>query len=151
MPAWCEVGLLGPFIVTKGGEPVDGLTTLSRQMLAYLVTHRESSTGKLEDAGSQEHAARGGGQRVRSALGRLRAQLGDGPDGSLLVPPRKAGNDTIALSDLIGSDIDRAFQLLAAARQETGMQQAERLLEALRLIRGEPFEDLPVSWAMDIH
>ncbi len=149
-PAWCEVGLLGPFTVTKGGEAVDGLTTISRQMLAYLVTHRETSTGKLEDAVWQGQAARGGGQRVRSALGRLRRQLSEGPDGTLLIPSRKAGHDAIALDDQIGSDLDRAFRLLAAARHWDGLQQAEALLDALRLVRGEPFEDLPVSWAIDI-
>lgn len=148
--AWCEVGLLGPFIVTKGGEVVDGLTTISRQMLAYLVTHRETSTGKLEDAVWQGQAARGGGQRVRSALGRLRRQLGEGSDGTPLIPSRKAGHDAIALDGQIGSDLDRAFRLLAAARHRDGLQQAEVLLDALRLVRGEPFEDLPVSWAMDI-
>ena len=148
-PTWCEVGLLGPFTVTKGDEPVDGLTTISRQMLAYLVTHRNTSTGKLEDAVWQGQAARGGGQRVRSALGRLRTQLGNGPDGSPLIPPRKAGNDSIVLPDIIGSDLDRAFQLLTAARHETTPRRAQLLLDALRLVRGEPFEDLPVSWAMD--
>jgi DNA-binding SARP family transcriptional activator len=148
--AWCEVRLLGPFTVTKGEEIVEGLTTISRQMLAYLVTHRETSTGKLEDAVWQGQAARGGGQRVRSALGRLRRQVGEGHDGTPLIPSRRAGHDAIALDDQIGSDLDRAFRLLAAARHRDGLQQAEVLLEALRLVRGEPFEDLPVSWAMDI-
>ncbi len=149
-PAWCEIGLLGPFTVTKGSEVVDCLTTISRQMLAYLVTHRETSTGKLEDAVWQGQAAQGGGQRVRSALGRLRRQLGEGCDGTPLIPSRKAGHGAIALDDQIGSDLDRAFRLLVAARHRDGLQQAEILLEALRLVRGEPFEDLPVSWAMDI-
>lgn len=149
-PAWCEVGLLGPFTVTRGGEVVDGLTTISRQVLAYLVTHRETSTSKLEDAVWQGQAARGGGQRVRSALGRLRRQLGEGHDGTALIPSRKAGHEAIVLNDQIGSDLDRAFRLLATARHLDGLQQAEMLLEALRLVRGEPFEDLPVSWAMDI-
>jgi nucleoid-associated protein YgaU/DNA-binding SARP family transcriptional activator len=148
--AWCEVGLLGPFTVTQGENVVEGLTTISRQMLAYLVTHRETSTGKLEDAVWQGQAAQGGGQRVRSALGRLRRQLGEGPDGSPLIPSRKAGDDAIALDDRLGSDLDRAFQRLDAARHQDGLRQAEMLLEALRLVRGEPFEDLPVSWAMDI-
>jgi nucleoid-associated protein YgaU/DNA-binding SARP family transcriptional activator len=148
-PAWCEVGLLGPFTVTKDHEPHDDLTTISRQMLAYLVTHRQTTTGKLENAVWHGQAAQGGGQRVRSALGRLRNQLGDGPDGQPLVPTRKAGDDSIVLPDTVRSDLDRTDDLVTAARQEVGLRRAELLLEALRLIRGEPLEDLPVSWAID--
>jgi hypothetical protein len=67
-------------------------------------------------------------------------QLGAEPDGRPLIPSRRAGDDAIALDDRIGSDLDRAFQLLHEARHQHGSH----------LVRGEPFEDLPVSWAMDI-
>ncbi len=149
--AWCEVGLLGPFTVTKGGEVITGFTSITRQVLAYLVTHRENATtGRLDDAVWAGQAAPGGRQRVRSALARLRNQLGAGPDGEPLLPPRHAGDDKIVLPPTIGTDLDRAFRYLAEARQLDDAPRAELLLRAVRLVRGEPFEDLPVSWAVDV-
>ena len=50
----------------------------------------------------------------------------------------------------MGSDLDRALAHLAVARQLSESEQPDELLAALELVRDEPFEDLPVSWATNI-
>ncbi len=149
-PAFCEVQLLGPTEVRCDGAPVDGLTPRTTEVLAYLVTHRDGvSKERLDDAVWAGRAARPGSQRVTAALTRLRATLGDGPDGQPLVP-RRTGNQRIRLSDHVGSDLDRAFAHLAIARDLPAELAIAELTAALDLVRGEPFEDLPVTWAADI-
>jgi DNA-binding SARP family transcriptional activator len=152
-PAWCEIRLLGPVEVIRNGQVITGdITPLCLQVLAYLATHRSGVTGEqLEDAVWAGRAARAGSQRVRGVLSRLRHALGEGPDGKALIPPRQAGSTApIQLSDHLGCDLDRAFTHLATARDLNPGQRIGELSAALALIRGEPFEGLPVTWATDI-
>jgi DNA-binding SARP family transcriptional activator len=146
---WCEVALLGPVTVTLGGEPVDTLTSSLQQILAYLATHPAATTDQLEDAVWSGQAA-GSSNRVRSALKRLRSELGTTPDGELLVPRRGSGEHSVLLSPQTTTDLDVAFGHLDAARHLDGDERLDRLLAALTLIRGTPFHDLPVSWATDL-
>ncbi len=149
-PAWCEVRLLGPAEVIRGGARIEDLTPRTLEVLAYLVTHRDGvSKERLDDVVWAGHAPRPGSQRVTAALTKLRNALGDGPDGEPLVP-RRTGAERIRLSEHVGSDLDRAFAHLAIARDLPGEMRTRELAAALDLVRGEPFEDLPVSWAADI-
>ena len=149
-PAWCEVRLLGPIDVVRNGSRVDGLTPGTLEILAYLATHPDGVTKERLDniiwAGA---AARPGSQRVTSALTKLRKVLGEGPDGEPLVP-RRSGDEPIVLSDHLGTDIDRAFAHLAVARDLPADLRTRELAAALELIRGEPLEGRPYSWATDI-
>lgn len=149
-PAWCEVSLLGPVEVFRDGVPVGGITPRTMEVLAYLATHRDGVTKeRLDNAVWGGRAARPGSQRVAAALTKLRGVLGEGPDGEPLLP-RRTGAERIRLSEHVGSDLDRAFAHLAVARDLPGELRIRELTAALDLVRGEPFEDLPVSWASDV-
>ncbi|MEX0706106.1 MAG: hypothetical protein WD041_05755, partial [Nitriliruptoraceae bacterium] len=101
-PAWCEVRLLGPVEVIRDGEPVQGLPPRALEMLVYLVTHPGGvPKERLDNVLWAGRRAGGATQRVTSALTKLRGVLGDGPDGSLLVP-RRLGDEAIALSPHVG-------------------------------------------------
>ncbi|MBS3940443.1 MAG: hypothetical protein KG028_05740 [Actinobacteria bacterium] len=145
---WCEVAVLGPVAVTLGDEPLD-LSPMLLQILAYLATHPDTTTGQLEDAIWAGQAA-GSGQRVRAALTRLRSAVGTTPDGEPLVPRRGPGDHTLELSREVSTDLDRAFGHLQAARRLDGDERLTSLLAALTLVRGAPFQDLAVSWAADL-
>lgn len=146
---WCEVALLGPVTVTLGDEPLDNLTPTLRQILVYLATHPRATSEQLEDAVWAGQAA-GGGHRVRSALKRLRNELGTTPDGEVLVPRRGSGEQVVPLSPEVTTDLDRAFGHLDSACRLDGDGRVARLLAALDLVRGSPFQDMPMSWATDL-
>jgi DNA-binding SARP family transcriptional activator len=150
-PAFCEVKLLGPVEVTRDGEPLTSLTPLTQQLLLYLVTHRDGVTAeRLDDAIWAGQAAPPRSQRLRAALTKLRDALGDGPDGQPLLPRRQTATSLIRLSDCVGSDLDRAFAHLARARDLEDEIAAAETIAALNLVRGEPFEGLPLSWPTEI-
>jgi DNA-binding SARP family transcriptional activator len=148
--AWCEVRLLGPVEVVRDGTRVEGLTPGTLEILVYLATHRHGVTKERLDhviwAGA---AARPGSQRVTSALTKLRKVLGDGPDGEPLVP-RRSGDEPIVMSKHLGTDLDRALAHLAVAHDLPADLRARDLAAALELVRGEPLEGHPYSWATDI-
>jgi DNA-binding SARP family transcriptional activator len=149
-PAWCEVRLLGPVEVVRGGVRVEGLTPGTLEILVYLATHPDGVTKeRLDNVIWAGAAARPGSQRVTSALTKLRKVLGDGPDGSPLVP-RRSGDEPIVLSEHLGTDLDRAFAHLAVARDLPADLRARELAATLELVRGEPLEGRAYSWATDI-
>jgi len=149
-PAWCEVRLLGPVEVVLDGARVEGLTPGTLEMLVYLATHRGGVTKeRLDNVIWAGAAARPGTQRVTSALTKLRKVLGDGPDGKPLLP-RRSGDEPIALSQHLGTDLDRAFTHLAVARDLPAELRIRELTAALELVRGEPLEGRAYSWATDI-
>jgi hypothetical protein len=148
--AWCEVRLLGPVEVIRGGKPVDGLPPRALEMLLYLVTHPGGvPKERLDNVMWAGRSAGGGTQRVTSALTKLRAILGDGPDGKPLVP-RRLGDEPIVLSPQVGCDLDRALAHLELADDLPGDLRAREVAAALELVRGEPFESKAYSWATDI-
>ena len=147
---WCEVRLLGPTEVVRDGIRVEGLTPRPMEILAYLATHRDGvSKERLEDAVWSGRAAAPTSQRVTAALTKVRDALGDGPDGAPLVP-RRTATQRIQVSDHVGTDIDRAPGHISLARDLVGDARLDELAQALDLVRGEPFEELSVSWASEI-
>jgi DNA-binding SARP family transcriptional activator len=149
-PAWCEVRLLGPVEVRIDGRVLDGLSPLTLQLALYLATHRDGVTvEKLEDALWAGRAAPPDSQRVRSVLTKLRDALGDGPDGDPLLPRRAGRTDLVRLTGHVTTDLDQALELLERARPLTGDARTELLDQALTMVRGEPFEGLPLSWATE--
>jgi DNA-binding SARP family transcriptional activator len=148
---WCEVRLLGPVDVHIDGKPHEGLTEASLQLLAYLVTHRNRATrDRIDDVIWSGRTSANSAQRIRTALTRLRAQLGTGPDGRPLLPNRDRNDTYVRISEDVGCDLDRAFAHLAAARDLTGQPRCDHQLAALDLVRGEPFENLPVAWTVGL-
>ena len=148
---WCRINLLGPLHVTLGGEPVTRLTPTVRQLLPYLATHRHGITlTRLEEAIWPGRPPSRNGQRARTALTRLRAHLGNAPDGTPLIPRRSTGDQHIRLTDHITTDLDQALQHLDSAKTCNGDDQLRHLTAALDLIRGEPFEDLCFTWSLDV-
>ena len=151
LPSWLDVHLLGPVRVLRDGAPVEDLTPLTLQLLLYLVTHREGITAeRLDEAIWAGQLAPPTSQRLRSGLTKLRETLGTGPDGETLVPRRRTATCHVALSEHVGSDLDRAFAHLARARDLSSDAQFNEYAAALDLVRGEPFEGLPLSWASPV-
>ena len=149
-PPWCEIRLLGPVEVVLNGARVDGLTPRTLEILTYLATHPHGVTSeRLDDAVWAGAAARPGSQRVTAALTKLRKVLGDGPDGRPLVP-RRSADEPIVLSEHVGTDLDRASAHLAIARDLPAELRTREQAAALDLVRGEPLEGRPYSWATDI-
>ncbi|MEX0704984.1 MAG: hypothetical protein WD041_00040 [Nitriliruptoraceae bacterium] len=149
-PAWCEVRILGPVEVIRNGEPITGLPPRALEMLLYLVTHPSGvPKERLDNVLWAGRRAGGATQRVTSALTKLRGTLGDGPDGTPLVP-RRTGDEAVVLSSDVGCDFDRALAHLDLADDLPDEQRAEELAAALDLVRGEPFEGKAYSWATDI-
>ena len=152
-PAWCEVRLLGPVEVVRDGAEVSGLSPLSLQVLLYLATHRDGVTAeRLDDAVWAGRIAPPGSQRLRASLTKLRTALGNGPDGQLLLPRRPNTTSHVRLSSNVGSDLDRAMAHLARARDlPDPLAAADEIAAALALVRGEPFEGLPLSWTSEVN
>jgi nucleoid-associated protein YgaU len=151
-PAWCEVRLLGPIEVVRDGATLTDLSPLLRQVLLYLATHREGVTAEqLDDAVWAGRLAPPGSQRLRAALTKLREALGTGPDGQPLLPRRPNAGSPVRLSSHVGSDLDRALAHLARARDcPDRIAAADEIAAALTMVRGEPFEGLPLSWASEV-
>ncbi len=121
-------------------------------MLLYLVTHRDGVTAeRLDDAVWAGRLAPHGSQRLRAALTKLRSALGSGPDGQPLLPRRPNTTRHVRLSGDVGSDLDRALAHLAHARDRPdALTAADEIAEAVGLVRGEPFEGLPLSWTSEV-
>jgi DNA-binding SARP family transcriptional activator len=151
-PAWCEVRLLGPIEVVRDGRPVEGLSPLTLQVLLYLATHRNGVTAqRLDDAVWAGRLAPPGSQRLRAALTKLREALGNSPDGQPLLPRRRGATSPVRLSGDVGSDLDRALAHLARARDRPdALAAADEIAHAVALVRGEPFEGLPLSWTSEV-
>jgi hypothetical protein len=139
-PRYCEVGVLGPITVTRGGVDLEGLTPIARQLLTYLATQRDGvRLERLDAAIWPDRPPSRGGQRARTALTRLRSTLGDGPDGEPLLPRREHADQPVQLSPHVGTDLDRALQLLAnARRRDDPLEAMADQLAALELVRGNP-------------
>lgn len=86
------------------------------------------------------------GQRLRTALTKLRSTLGDGPDGQPLVPRRTGPGQGIRLSSHVGTDLDRALEAVSDAWSLEGEERLLALQAALDAVRGAPFENLPATW-----
>lgn len=150
-PAWCEVRLLGPIEVVRDGTPVEGLTPQLMELLVCLVTSRDGLTVfQLEDMVWGGQVSANGTGRIRTALGKLRDMLGDGPDGQPLLPRRDGQTSRVRLSKHVGTDLDRAQAHLAVARELPEPDRYREQLAALKLVRGRPLEDLTVSWSTHI-
>lgn len=150
-PRFVEIRLLGQVELVREGQPVEGLTRKTLELLAYLATHRHGVTREqMEDAVWDGKAAKPGSQRVKAAMAKARDALGVGPDGELLVPRRRSATSRPELSEHVGTDLDRAFARLTAARQLPESLRYRELSAALELARGTPFAGLAVSWASDV-
>lgn len=151
-PAFCEIHILGNPTVIRDGQPVEGINGKALEAITYIATHRDGVTAEqLEDAVWNGRATATGSQRVRAALARARDLLGDGPDGQPLVPRRIKGQHLVRLSEHVATDLDRALGHLKLARTLPDQLRTGELRAALDLVRGQPFQGWPLSWATDIH
>ena len=133
-----QFGVLGPLAVTTdAGEPVVVPGTKVRALLAVLLAHRNRvvSAARLIDSiwGEQPPVDAAGALQVR--VSQLRKALNDAEPGAReLVESRPPGY----LLRTTAVDADRFAEL-------AGSDDADRLTEALRLWRGEPYADLADS------
>ncbi|TVP62693.1 MAG: hypothetical protein EA340_15350 [Nitriliruptor sp.] len=146
-----EVRILGPVEVFRDGEPLEGLSPLILELLVYLATHRDGVTPeRLDDAIWAGQAAKPGSQRLRAALTKLRDTLGPGPDGEPLLPRRRSKSDLVHLAAHVRTDLDAAVHQLEQAHATNGDDRLLHLDRAIALVRGEPFQGWPRSWASEI-
>lgn len=141
---WCEVQVLGQVRVLLDGEELQ-LARQQRELVAYLACHRGAEAEQVEDAiwaGQVDPT----GQRLRTALTRLRSTLGDGPDGEPLVQRRTGPGQGIRLSNHVSTDLDRALEAVSGAWSLEGEERLSALRSALEAVRGAPFENLPATW-----
>ncbi|MGC3995206.1 MAG: LysM peptidoglycan-binding domain-containing protein [Propionicimonas sp.] len=132
-----QVLLLGPAELTgaPGPEP-----TRSRQQLvelcAWLLEHPASTATAMAAGLAVAESTR------RSNLSRLRAWLGDAPDGKPYLPDAYSGR--VVLHPGVGSDWHRLQLLLAPGVDRVG---DSTLVAALELVRGAPLADAaPSQW-----
>lgn len=143
------VRVLGPVEVPWANPPARRVR--SEEIVAYLAVHhpRVIPADRLLVA---VHPLRddGGGEVARSTfrgeLSRVRNGLGTDPEGSWYLPTATREGYRIALA----SDWSRFRDLTAQAERLPASEARPLLAEALALVRGRPFEDVPESsfgWA----
>ena len=144
------VRLLGPpELVNRDGRPAAGERDQPLELLAWLVTHRDSATR----TGAME--ALWAGRRVEpqtlynvvsSARNLLRSVAGEPPDGGEWIPGRR---ERLVVHAAVVSDYELLLDRLAHARRVGPADAAAVLAGAVDLIRGVPLQGAEWEWADD--
>jgi DNA-binding SARP family transcriptional activator/tetratricopeptide (TPR) repeat protein len=137
-----EVCLLGPLTVTRSGSPVRLTARKLRSLLSILALSvgRPVSVDRLSAVVWGTDMPRDARRGIHIYVARLRALLGPDivstdPDGYRLAVPAEH------------IDVALFYRLLATAREGRDGKRA-LLAEALRLWRGQPFEDVESAWLL---
>lgn len=155
-PAMAEEGS-GPLVRVLGTVEVPWDTAPARrvrseEIVAYLATHfprvvprdrLSVAVHPLRDDGSAGEVA---GSTFRAEVSRVRVALGRDADGQWYLPTASREGYKIRLA----SDWSRFCDLTTRARCRPPAETVEMLSEALALVRGRPFEDVPecsYGWA----
>ena len=137
------VRMLGPVSV-DGGQPFD--RRKSEELVVYLAMHPDGAdeqrlkTAVWPDGVSSTHA-------FNQIVSRARICLGTAPDGTHYLPRLDGGS--YRLSDWVTTDVARLEVAFRNAKALSTAESIERLADALRLVRGQPFEGVKsgYEWA----
>jgi DNA-binding SARP family transcriptional activator len=144
------VRLLGPAdLVNRDGRSAAGERDQTVELLAWLVTHRDTATR----AGATE--ALWAGRRVEpqtlynvvsSARNLLHSLAGEPPDGGEWIPGRR---EQLLLHSAVVSDYDLLLDRLAYARRAGPADAAAVLADGVDVMRGVPLQGAEWQWADD--
>lgn len=140
------VRLLGPVSVESAdGDPVDFERSKTRELVAWLATHRERATRSAARSALWELDVRDATfANVVSEARRALARCVEPPDGEEWVG--RTMTDELPLHELVVTDVDLLDDALAAARLQPPAQSIETLRPAVERIVGLPFEGTTYLW-----
>ncbi|HUF97031.1 MAG TPA: LysM peptidoglycan-binding domain-containing protein [Ilumatobacter sp.] len=141
------IRLLGPISVESAdGTPVDFERSKTKELLAWMVTHRERSTRTLARTGMWELDVRDATfANVVSEARRALARVVEPPEGDEWVG--RTLTEALPLHSAVRSDADALRTALQLARLQPPSQAIATLAPAVDLIRGMPFEGVSYLWA----
>jgi hypothetical protein len=146
-PAWeLLVRLLGPVAVISGdGDAAEFQRSKTRELVAWLATHRNRSTRTAARTAMWELDVRDATfSNVVSEARRSLARLVEPPDGEEWVG--RTMTEALPLHDLVVTDADLIEQALEAARLQPPAQAIATLTPSVELINGMPFEGTSYLW-----
>lgn len=140
------VRLIGPVrIETASGEPVEFERSKTRELIAWLATHRERSTRTLARTALWEVDVRDATfANVVSEARRALARAVPPPDGDEWVG--RTLTEDLPLHDAVRTDADLLVAALAAARVAPPAEAIAALRPAVDLLAGTPFEGTAYLW-----
>jgi hypothetical protein len=146
-PAWpLMVRLLGPVeVVNAAGEAVAFERSKTRELVAWLATHRARSTRTAARTALWELDVRDATfANVVSEARRSLARLVEPPEGQEWVG--RTMTEALPLHELVCTDVDLVEHALQAARVQPPAQAVATLSPAVELITGMPFEGTSYLW-----
>ena len=140
------VRMIGPVgVVDRDGAEVSFERSKTRELVAWLATHRERSTRSAARTALWELDVRDATfANVVSEARRSLARLVEPPEGEEWVG--RTMTDALPLHDLVRSDVDLLRHALEAARVQPPAQAIATLAPAVELIAGVPFEGTSYLW-----
>lgn len=140
------VRLIGPVdVVSAGGASVEFERSKTRELVAWLATHRERSTRSAARTALWELDVRDATfANVVSEARRALARLVPPPDGDEWVG--RTMTDDLPLHELVRTDADLLEHALAAASAQPPAQAIATLGPVVDLIAGMPFESTAYLW-----
>ncbi len=140
------VRMIGPVgVVDREGNEVAFERSKTRELVAWLATHRERSTRSAARTALWELDVRDATfANVVSEARRSLARLVEPPEGDEWVG--RTMTDALPLHDLVLSDVDLLRHALDAARLQPPTQAVATLAPAVSLIAGIPFEGTSYLW-----
>ena len=147
MPAWeLQVRLIGPVeVICRSGGFVEFERSKTRELVAWLATHRNRSTRTAARTALWELDVRDATfSNVVSEARRSLARLVEPPDGEEWVG--RTMTEALPLHELVVTDADLIEQALEAARLQPPAQAIATLAPVVDLINGMPFEGTSYLW-----
>jgi len=129
-----EIGLLGPIAVRGTAHP---LTAKSTELVVYLACHPDGiHEDRITAALWPAHAPHP--QTWRNRVSATRKALGPSPAGEPLLPRFDRHIGRLAAS--VVTDVDVLARAQATAKEQDGAEAVATLVDALKLVRGRPFD-----------
>jgi DNA-binding SARP family transcriptional activator len=128
-------------IEVEGGCQID--RRKSKELVAYLALHPDGADEqRLKTVLWPEGAP--SGHAFNQLVSRTRICLGSAPDGSRYLPRLQGGR--YRLSEWVTTDVGRVEAAFRSARARRAPDTMERLADALRFVRGQPFEGVKAGY-----
>ncbi len=146
-PDWkLRVRLIGPVeVVSDSGDSVEFERSKTRELVAWLATHRGRSTRTAARTALWELDVRDATfSNVVSEARRALARLVEPPEGEEWVG--RTMTEALPLHELVVTDADLIERALEAARLQPPAQAIATLTPAVELINGMPFEGTSYLW-----